>query len=290
MPARGQRALARLGPAHGVAAACVLAGTLLALVALAARAYRPVSGDEPNREPSAQFIDFFFTGAAILWALGAVLLVFLWTGQARKDPQSVRIRIGLPGFLLLVGVVLVFAFGPELLERFQAGDDAARTRTGTIQTATTESETAGRRGSPEFEWPLVVAVGIGLLIGAVILASRRPRRQPAHEELAQALAAELDDTIDDLRLERDARRAVIAAYARMEKLLGAYGVPRRPSEAALEYLERVLLELDAGERPVETLTGLFQEAKFSEHELDLGARDRAIEALVEIRDDLRAAA
>jgi hypothetical protein len=288
VPARGQRALARLGPGHVVAAACVLAGTLLALVALAARAYRPVSGDEPDREPSAQFIDFFFTGAAILWTLGAVLLVFLWTGQARKDPQSLRIRIGLPGFLLLVGVVLVFAFGPELLDRFQAGDDEARARTGTIQTATAESDRPGRRRSPEFEWPLAVAVGIGLLIGAGILVSRRPRRQPDREELALALADELDETIDDLRLERDRRRAVIAAYARMERLLGAYGVPRLPSEAPLEYLERVLLELDAGERPVETLTGLFQEAKFSKHELELGDRDRAIDALVEIRDDLRA--
>ena len=279
--------LARLGPGQGVAAACVLAGTLLALVALAARGYRPVSGDEPSREPSAQFIDFFFTGAAILWALGAVLLVFLWTGQARRDPQTLRIRIGLPGFLLLVGVVLFFAFGPALLERFQAGGDDVGAQTGTTQTRTGDLDRPDRRRSPEFEWPLVVAVGVGLLIGAGILAFRRPRRHPEREELAQALAEELDDTIDDLRRERDARRAVIAAYARMERILGAHGVPRRPSEAPIEYLERVLLELEAGERPVATLTGLFQEAKFSEHELDLAARDRAVDALVEIRDDLR---
>ncbi len=287
MADRGQGLVTRLGPARSAAVACVLAGTLLALVALAARAYRPVTGEEPAREPSAQFFDYFFTGAAILWALGGVLLIYLWGGQARRDPQTVRIRIGLPGFLLLIGIVLVFAFGPEILDRLRSDDEDARVRTGTTSTDTTDLDTPGRRRSPEFEWPLVLAAGAGLLIGAGILVTRRARRRPEPEALAQALAEELDDTIDDLLRESDPRRAVIAAYARMERLLGAYGVPRQPAEAPLEYLQRVLLELDAGEPAVAALTRLFQEAKFSDHELGAGRRDEAIEALVEIRDRLR---
>ena len=44
--------------------------------------------------------------------------------------------------------------------------------------------------------------------------------------LAVALDEVLADTLDDLRAEGDARRAVIRTYARMEKTFAAYGVSR----------------------------------------------------------------
>ena len=50
------------------------------------------------------------------------------------------------------------------------------------------------------------------------------------------LADVLEETIDDLRAEADPRRAVIAAYARMERALAAAGLPRSPAEAPDEYL------------------------------------------------------
>ena len=59
-----------------------------------------------------------------------------------------------------------------------------------------------------------------------------------------ALADVLDETLDDLRAETDPRRAVIAAYARMERALAAYGLPRRPSEAPDEYLQRIFADLE----------------------------------------------
>ena len=37
----------------------------------------------------------------------------------------------------------------------------------------------------------------------------------------------LDETLDDLRNEADPRKAVIAAYARMEKILAGHGLGRR---------------------------------------------------------------
>ena len=64
----------------------------------------------------------------------------------------------------------------------------------------------------------------------------------------------LDEAIDDLRRDPDPRRAVIAAYARMEQALTLYGCPRRPSEAPYEYLSRVARDLEA-EQPVAALHG-----------------------------------
>ena len=69
------------------------------------------------------------------------------------------------------------------------------------------------------------------------------------QELALLLADVVEETLDDLRAERDPRKAVIAAYARLERALAAYGLPRRPSEAPEEYVARILGDLESGRHP-----------------------------------------
>jgi hypothetical protein len=146
----------------------------------------------------------------------------------------------------------------------------------------------------EFAWiPVLVILGlIAACIAAFTIASRRRRQALAAEDatVAEQLADVLDETLDDLRAEPDPRRAVIAAYARLERSFAAAGVPRRAEETAVEYVPRALdgLEVDPG--AVRTLTGLFTRAKFSQHPVDEGMKLEAISALERIRDDLRAAA
>ena len=108
--------------------------------------------------------------------------------------------------------------------------------------------------------------------------------------MPQELSLAFDESLDDLRSERDARRAVIAAYARAERVLAAHNLPRRPSETPMEYLGRVLANLRVQPDVALELTGLFERAKFSPHEIDEAMRADAIAALVAIRDELRAAA
>jgi hypothetical protein len=99
----------------------------------------------------------------------------------------------------------------------------------------------------------------------------------------------MTDAIDDLEAEPDARRAVIAAYARMEGVLARHGLRRTPSETPLEYLRRILIGLAARPDAVKRLTSLFEQAKFSRREIDGEMKREAIGALREIRDDLREA-
>ena len=73
----------------------------------------------------------------------------------------------------------------------------------------------------------------------------------------------------------------------MEAVLARHGLRRRPSETPVEYLRRVLLGLTARADAVSRLTGLFEQAKFSRHEIDGTMKQDAIGALREIRDDLR---
>ena len=85
---------------------------------------------------------------------------------------------------------------------------------------------------------------------------------------------------------------MIGAWARMEAGLAAAGVPRRPSEAPSEYAGRVLrtaLTPAAGPlRPdsVHRLTGLFERAKFSHHDIGEADRGQAIAALRAVRQEL----
>ncbi len=139
-----------------------------------------------------------------------------------------------------------------------------------------------------------VLVTMGLIILAVVAwwyagRARKRARGELHSELAAAVALAVDESLDDLRAEPDPRRAVIAAYARLERVLAAHGLPRKPAEAPLEYLGRMLAELSVSDRAARALTDLFERAKFSQHAVGAEMKDEAIDALQTVRDDLLAA-
>ena len=146
-----------------------------------------------------------------------------------------------------------------------------------------------KKSSPTFEWPVLWGA-IAVLVVAVVAAGIRARLRPAQPlrglPFEEDVAAEIDGAIEDLEREPDPRRAVIAAYARMERVLGRHGLARRLSETPIEYLQRVLLGLTAKAGAVTRLTGLFERARFSAHEIGQTEKNDAITALREIREDM----
>ena len=105
-------------------------------------------------------------------------------------------------------------------------------------------------------------------------------------ELAAALDEVLADTLEDLHAERDPRRAVISAYARMEKTFAANRVERDPSETPREFVDRALDQLGVSSASVRQLTKLYERAKFSRLEIDETMKADAIDALVGLRAEL----
>src|SRR4029453_16323363 len=107
-------------------------------------------------------------------------------------------------------------------------------------------EGGGDRPTPPIDWVVVLAV-FGVAFVGFAAAARmivRSNKTVIREvEAREALAAILDDTLDDLRAEPDPRKAVIACYSRMERSLASYGLPRHPFEAPEEYPGRGLDEL-----------------------------------------------
>jgi heme/copper-type cytochrome/quinol oxidase subunit 4 len=274
----------------------IVLAVLLGIVALVARGHEsPAGSSSADRGASQGLANIVFTLWILAMIAGALLLAYTLSLKKRDRTRGeFRIKPLLFGLLFFGAVVigLVFAYG-------QLGDQANR-RPRVPPTALGNQhlkkgdrkklEKALNPHSPSFNWE--IAAGVFALIFALgataLIASHRRRSKLIRETtVAQEIMEMLDETLDDLRNETDPRKAVIAAYARMEKILAANDLPRQASEAPLEYLERVLIELRVTEEAVTKLTALFQRAKFSEHQIGPEAKGEAIDALVTLRDQLR---
>ena len=265
---------------------------LLAVVAIVARGRPLGSGNTGGGGLPLSFWDYTYTTVVIVFAvlllcLGVAALFVRGKGKPRKSfrNQLLYYMVALT-LMVLLGTVLsqhhfLLRFHPHVPQ--EAGGQGPEKPGPNGQIVT-------RSRPPGFKWPEVfVIVGLFVFVAA-IGAAIRARRRPATrlESAPEVLAAALDESLDDLRADPDLRRAIVAAYARMERALAAAGIPRHPPEAPLEYLERALLALDASAGAVRRLTELFEWARFSHHEPEPSMRDDAVDALVAVRDELRA--
>ena len=269
---------------------------LVGVVAVAATGSTS-KGTNEVRPPSATLLDTILSLGFVAVAAGAVLLVYGLT--QRKAISRERKRHSQNSLLSFVAFMFAFTlFSYWRLRNWevkpveeQLAEPAFPSGKPVPQTPSTDE--TGVIYEPRFAWiPVVVVVGLAAAaVAAYVIAQRRSTRAARDEKtLAEELAGVLDDTLDDLRAESDPRRAVIAAYARMERVLAAHGTARRAAETPEEYLGRVLGRLAIDESAVRRLTDLFSRAKFSQHAVDVGMKEEAIEALEHVRDELREAA
>jgi hypothetical protein len=271
---------------------------LLALVTLAASGGSAFSGDAADREPSTGAYDYLFTFGLVFAAAAMALTLYLVRPSARFR-HARGAGHGLGWSLVALAIALVFALGVLLASRGNDNERAPGAAAPSGQGAARQEERQpepARARSPEFEWTAALAFGGAVLAGAacaVVVARRRRRRGAGlqgQEQLVAELGALLDATLDDLRAEPDPRRAVIAAYARLERAFAVYGVPRRPFEAPHEYLHRLSRALEAALPAVvllaSELTHLYERAKFSAQEIDSRMKTDAISALEALRDKL----
>lgn len=270
---------------------------LLGVVAFVARGHSaPSGGGSQNRSASQLLANTMFTVWFVAMAIGAVLLVYaLAQGKRQRRQQTTRASRIVRVLVFLAIPVLVLALGSRL-HLYLHGNKSPNTPAGiqkmrdALRKEELKRERQHKISQPSFEWPIALGI-VALLVGISLTAFLRSkaRRSKLVEEvrLVQELRDVLDETLDDLRNESDPRKAVIAAYARMERILAAHGLPRRPSEAPQEYLERVLVDLQVTKKAVERLTELFARAKFSQHEVGPQMKEDAIAALVALRDQIR---
>jgi Domain of unknown function (DUF4129) len=268
----------------------LLVTALLAVVAIAARG-NPLGKDAGTSTGlPATFWDFLFTTAVIVGVLIliATLVAFFFFRRGPRMERVARTKAReLRGIVLLILVAGLIVWRHHDLQRLHLTPPA---------TTTSRSRGSGKGNDStppaahlHLQWEELVIVSVLLVVAGVAAGTRsRLRPRTSHRPPPEVLAAALDESLDDLRADPDVRRAIVAAYARMERALAAVGIPRHPAEAPFEYVERALLSLDASATDVRRLTDLFEWARFSHHEPEPSMRDEAIDALVAVRDELRA--
>ena len=282
-----ERTLKAAGLAVGLVA-------LLAIVAIGARGGHPgTSGHVATRPVPNSVQDSFVTLLAVLYvvAIVAIVIAFLKYKDRWSDPGSHWLK-NFVFVLVLMGILT--AVGYYALQHSGLREQAKKVQRAQVRSGNTQQKIRHVPATParqaHFEWPVVLALGSLVLLGGVWMYVRSRRRLvPLFEEhgLEADMVSAIETTIDDLRGERDARRAVIAAYAQMERTLARHGLARDRSEAPLEYLAKILRGLHVRESTVVTLTRLFEYAKFSGHEVGAVMKEEAIGALIAIRDDLQ---
>jgi uncharacterized protein DUF4129 len=284
------------------AARIALAAVLLCIAAAGVRAVVPAASwtDGPWRRH----------GLAIGIVLEVVLLVLLAAVEVRRRRHpdaglpAARLR-GVLRVLLVAGVIAI----PVLILINEAGKlppPRPSRRLLHLQQARHPGVAhphAAATGGGGADWTLILyivllAALLAAVAGCVIWLRRRSRRQPWDEihdpgedaepagQLRRAVAsgqAALGE-IDDARL------AIIACYAAMERSLARAGAERGAAETPDELLDRAAAAGLVQGAEAGRLTVLFYEARFSSHPLPAQRRDEARQALAVLAERLDAAA
>jgi hypothetical protein len=270
---------------------------LLAIAAVATRGDGKNSTAPPGTAAAASAGHHVFIIAAvvltpILALLGTAFFLYAQIYRRRElDPEAQRqqrqrrIRAAVLGAVILGLTLYYLRTGKNPLQFLHLHNPFAA-----VGGTHAHRPFAGRPGHPHTavsgaDWTVAVIVWAALAVAAVVIFARSRRRRGDH--LAPlALGGEAEPSaapdLDRLRRERNPRRAVIAAYAAMERHMAGEGLPRGAHEAPMEYLGRVTLQGHERVACVHRLTALFQWAKFSHRPVDDDMRSRAIAAVEEL--------
>lgn len=267
---------------------------VLALLGIVAAATRGGFGHTTAARTSADYRSWAMSAFLVVVVAAAPFALYVFVTQQRNalagKPRKSFARRVVESLLVCAAVVALLAFRHQIAASV-FGRPHVPPHARPVAAAVPHiapGRHARHASQPHFEWPVLwVALALGAAVVGVVVA-RRPHRDPVPLEpsVEDELAADLGDAIDDLEAEPDPRRAVVAAYARMEGSLARHGLRRLPSQTPLEYLRRLLAELSGRAEAAARLTALFEEARFSTHSIDATMKREAIDALRAIRAGL----
>jgi len=143
---------------------------------------------------------------------------------------------------------------------------------------------------------LIAMLVFAAVLVAVFLFARFSRVPPHLVGLADArqrtrrryeAASTLRRTLLDLEAGRDFRTTVLTCYQKMCSILSIRGVSHQEVLTPREIEIQALSELGLSQKSIGDLTSLFEEARYSDHEIGQSQRDRAMECLTAISSELR---
>jgi uncharacterized protein DUF4129 len=261
---------------------------LLLVVALASRPDTGVPQPAVGSEPGRVVLDTVFY--LLICAGLAGLVVAIWALWPNPDLETQpverrHVSLGLALFASLAVLGLVWARSrwgplPDLPQRQSGG-------AGFSPGSLVPGGLAVNNGT---DWmALLITLVVLLAAGVLLWRQLRPRRHsPRLGDPPGAVIGEvLDDAVDDVLAEEDPRRAVIAAWARLERVLAAHGHARRAPEAPFEYAARAFAELGLAREALDGFAALYEWARFSVNQVTPGMREEALDRLLWVRESIR---
>jgi hypothetical protein len=190
---------------------------------------------------------------------------------------------------LLACAIFCFAALPILSP---ASAPPRKALTGAHSSARAGAQSEGRRAaahSVNLRWLLLpIAATVTLLTPAAALIRRRrlKRDHAAQAEESGALRRAVRASIAELESERDPRRAIVRAYARMEQAFRDVEMVRARGETASEFLGRTTPRLSVSAAAAAALTERFEEVRYSTHQVTEVDREHALASLHRVEREL----
>ncbi len=128
---------------------------------------------------------------------------------------------------------------------------------------------------------LLVLVALVLVAGVIAVAMLRRRQLGEAREILQ-------EAIQELLAGNEYQGTIFLAYRRFSAHLARYGYAEKESETPREFAAGVRKALPVGAVAMRELIRLFEEARYSDHAIGSEERDRAVESLAAVRNELDA--
>ena len=277
------------------------AGLFLALTALQAASRAPE--DMPSFRLHVEVPDSLLLASGAAFALAvAIIFGMALSRDRRRDaelpreeepsklPWWLQVFLRVLPLLPLLAILAVFSFGWQYVETSLLAWSRLMMFAGTDSTPGADTPVVSL---PWLGWLvglLALLGGLATLAMALVLlfAERIARWWERRNRVAAAepLSEAVQDGLDDLASEPDARAAIIKCYRRFERVAARASVIRAPWQTPEEFMRETLRRLVLPHRAVDRLTRLFELARFSRHALGSPERDTARACLEEIRSAL----
>ncbi len=109
---------------------------------------------------------------------------------------------------------------------------------------------------------------------------------PEEKDVKDMVSQALDKTVDDLYSGKDIRSTIMRCYQQMCLALEDTGVSNAEFMTPREFTKLAIAKLDISRNTLKEMTKLFEEARYSVHELGDDMRNRALKNLNLLKDDL----
>jgi hypothetical protein len=236
-------------------------------------------------EGSGEGLRWFFIGVMVFLS-GIAIVGFVVSTALRKSMIShkeIVAYLSVTAFLVIFFLVL-----PDIINSIRA-----------LMGGHTPTDGGGNGGGGEgadisFGFPiggiLILIMALVVVLYFMVSRSLASMRAGAKEKEIQKDKREMlryvEDAIADLELGRDPRDAIIRCYRNLCTLLAGKGISPRPHLTPREFERLVMARTGLKGKDLNELTGLFEEARYSTHELTDMDREEAVRCLKNFRSDV----